>query len=261
MDLVPGCLSALNNISVYSSKAIIFIIGFDRANKCYRILEIERPTLSTPDSLTMKQDETSYTATQLDSKIKHLNASYSNLEKISENASSLFGFIKLLESYYIIIITKKRKVASIHGHFIYTITETQMVPITYKTRATADESKYKNILSSMDLTKGFYFSYTYDLSNTIQTNILEGRRKPLNLAVRDMFVWNCFALKPLTQPIEGLADGETHLWVVPVLHGFIKQQTFRLQPNNHVIKYTLIARRSRMFAGTRYLRRGVNSDG
>lgn len=37
------------------------------------------------------------------------------------------------------------------------------------------ETKYKNLFSSMDLTRDFYFSYTYDLTSTLQENM---RSKP-----------------------------------------------------------------------------------
>jgi hypothetical protein len=36
------------------------------------------------------------------------------------------------------------------------------------------ESRYRALFSSMDLTRDFYFSYTYDLSNTLQTNLGRG---------------------------------------------------------------------------------------
>ena len=36
------------------------------------------------------------------------------------------------------------------------------------------EARYKALFSSMDLTRDFYFSYTYDLTNTLQANVAAG---------------------------------------------------------------------------------------
>jgi hypothetical protein len=35
----------------------------------------------------------------------------------------------------------------------------------------ADEGRYKALLSTLDLTDTFYFSYTYDLTRTLQSNM------------------------------------------------------------------------------------------
>lgn len=41
------------------------------------------------------------------------------------------------------------------------------------------ESRYKSLFASMDLTRDFYFSYTYDLTSPLQHNLTG---KPLHLA-------------------------------------------------------------------------------
>lgn len=50
----------------------------------------------------------------------------------------------------------------------------------------------------------------------------------------------------------------TERWVVPLIHGFWQQRTLAVlgQP----LTITLVARRSRHFAGTRYQKRGVNHE-
>lgn len=42
---------------------------------------------------------------------------------------SLTGFVRFLEGYYIVLITKRRKVADIGGHSIYKIEDTSMIYI------------------------------------------------------------------------------------------------------------------------------------
>ena len=41
------------------------------------------------------------------------------------------------------------------------------------------ETKYRTLFASMDLTRDFYFSYTYDLTNTLQVNLCS-RAPPAN---------------------------------------------------------------------------------
>lgn len=50
----------------------------------------------------------------------------------------------------------------------------------------------------------------------------------------------------------------TERWVVPLMHGFWQQRALAVlgQP----LTITLVARRSRHFAGTRYQKRGVNHE-
>lgn len=41
----------------------------------------------------------------------------------------LLGFVRFMEGYYIILITKRRKMADIGGHSIYKIEDTNMIYI------------------------------------------------------------------------------------------------------------------------------------
>jgi len=124
-----------------------------------------------------------------------------------------------------------------------------------------EETKYKSILSNIDFSSGFYFSYTYDLTNSLQEQTKQTLEnigsKSACLQLQDMYIWNYFALEPLLR----LQDQGSH-WVVPIIYGYLCQKLLQLYDHrNHKIVYTLIGRRSRHFAGTRYLRRGVNYDG
>ena len=88
------------------------------------------------------------------------------------------GFIKFLEGYYMIVITRRSQVARIGYHRIYKIDETAMLSITNEDikKVHPDESKsvasisslidsvsfsafnrYLRTLQNLDLTNGFYF--------------------------------------------------------------------------------------------------------
>ena len=59
----------------------------------------------------------------------------------------LSGFVKFLEPYYMLLITKRRKIGEICGHAIYAITKSEMIPISNPTVRTSmsyskNESRY-----------------------------------------------------------------------------------------------------------------------
>lgn len=161
------------------------------------------------------------------------------------------------------------------------------------------EARYRALFSSMDLTRDFYFSYTYDLTNTLQTNVLSSRtagkvsgnsatfenspseglvpdgapagsrsspaaaplpppspstagdcERPLP---RDRFVWNHHLAFGLYRCVS------TPKWIPPIVHGFFLQLSASLF--GRLLTITLIARRSRLYAGARLLKRGLCENG
>jgi phosphatidylinositol 3,5-bisphosphate 5-phosphatase len=66
------------------------------------------------------------------------------------------------------------------------------------------------------------------------------------------YLWNAFLTASLTAHC-------SEDWCVPLAHGFFRQTHFSLF--GRALLLTLVARRSRFFAGTRYLKRGANADG
>jgi len=166
----------------------------------------------------------------------------------------IIGFVKFLEGYYMIIITKRSAVALLGGHYIYHIDDTLLISIPgqgVKFDKKQNEAKYLQIFSQVDLTKNCYFSYTYDITCSLQHNL---SRKPgrQNFLQNEMFIWNHYLLK------NGFKSFKSS-WVLPIIHGFVDQSKISIY--GHIVNVTLIARRSRHFAGARFLKRGVNDEG
>lgn len=67
------------------------------------------------------------------------------------------------------------------------------------------------------------------------------------------FLWNYSLIK------EFFSIVKDKRWVMPVIHGYINCSNFNI--NSSYVNVILIARRSRHFAGTRYLKRGLNEEG
>jgi phosphatidylinositol 3,5-bisphosphate 5-phosphatase len=118
------------------------------------------------------------------------------------------------------------------------------------------ELRYQGLYQVVDLTKNFYFSYSYDLSRSLQQNFLTASARPFPPPpCADMFAWNHF----LTQDFEQCLTPATRwYWVMPVTHGAYVQR--KINDYGRSLNLILIARRSRHFAGTRYLKRGVSEQ-
>jgi phosphatidylinositol 3,5-bisphosphate 5-phosphatase len=170
----------------------------------------------------------------------------------------IFGFVRFVECYYLILITKKSPVALIGGHYINHIDDTVMIPIHFNSKTYApspQEQRYFQIFNQVDRTKNFYFSYTYDLTRSLQSNMTQGWEK---ITPKTMFLWNEF----LTSDV----FDDYSMWYIPIIHGFVDQAStidFKSEISvfGHNILITLIARRSKYFAGARFLKRGVSDKG
>lgn len=119
------------------------------------------------------------------------------------------------------------------------------------------ELRYQGLYQVVDLTKNFYFSYTYDLTCSLQDNFLATTSKPFPPSpFKDMYAWNFF----LTREFEKVLTSMTNCyWIMPVIHGAFVQR--KVNDYGRCLNLLLIARRSRHFAGTRYLKRGVSEQG
>ena len=100
----------------------------------------------------------------------HANSHY--FRKRIKDAFGIIGFVKFLKGYYLILITECKKIAKVGRHDIFTVKDTEMVRLyNYHVRdknLREDEKKYKNIFKNFNLTKWFYFSYTYNLTIKFQ---------------------------------------------------------------------------------------------
>ncbi|KAL6857122.1 hypothetical protein ACP4OV_018504 [Aristida adscensionis] len=251
----PSAAATLEKFRLYETRARFYVIGSSREKRWFRVLKIDR---SEPSELNVSEDPVWYSLQEVKSLLQRIdegNRSTGGLTFVTK-AYGIAGCIKFLESYYLILVTKRRQIGCICGHAIYCIDESQMITIPHSSVQTdvatsKNELRYKKLLASVDLTKDFFYSYTYPIMQSLQQNVTSGGMK--EMPYENLFVWNTF----LTEPIRSRCRNT--LWTVALVHGHFKQ--VKLSIFGREINVVLISRRSRHFAGTRYLKRGVNDHG
>lgn len=248
---------ALEKFRLYETRARFYLIGSDRNKRFFRVLKIDR---SEPSDLNISEDPVVYSPQEINNLLQRIgegNRATGGLTFVAK-VFGIAGCIKFLESYYLILITKRRQIACICGHAIYSIEESQLITIPHVSiqsdiAFSKTELRYKKLLSSVDLTKDFFYSYTYPIMRSLQNNVLSNEEGGIGMPYDNMFVWNAY----LTQAIRSRCNNT--IWTVALVHGHFRQ--IRLSVFGRDFSVSLISRRSRHFAGTRYLKRGVNDRG
>ncbi|PON85051.1 SAC domain containing protein [Trema orientale] len=246
---------SLEKFRLYETRARFYLIGSDRSKRLFRVLKIDR---SEPSDLNLSEDPVVYSSQEIKNLLQRIaegNRATGGITSIIK-VYGIAGCIKFLESYYLILVTKRRQIGCICGHAIYSIDDSQLIPIPHVSIQTdvahsKTELRYKKLLSSVDLTKDFFYSYTYPIMQSLQKNVLSSGEE--GLPYDNMFVWNAY----LTQPIRSRCNNS--IWTIALVHGHFEQ--IRLSVFGRDFSVSLVARRSRHFAGTRYLKRGVNDRG
>ncbi|XP_008647710.1 phosphatidylinositol-3-phosphatase SAC1-like isoform X2 [Zea mays] len=251
----PSLAATLEKFRLYETRARFYVIGSSREKRWFRVLKIDR---SEPSELNVSEDPVWYSLQEVKSLLQRIdegNRSTGGLAFVTK-AYGIAGCIKFLESYYLILVTKRRQIGCICGHAIYCIDESQMITIPHSSVQTdvatsKNELRYKKLLASVDLTKDFFYSYTYPIMQSLQQSVTSAGMK--EMPYENLFVWNTF----LTEPVRSRCHNT--LWTVALVHGHFKQ--VKLSIFGREINVVLSSRRSRHFAGTRYLKRGVNDHG
>ncbi|KAA8541594.1 hypothetical protein F0562_022746 [Nyssa sinensis] len=245
----------LQKFRLYETRSNFYMIGWDKNRTFWRVLKIDRLELS---ELNILEDSTTYSEIECFDLLKRIhegNKPTGGLKFVS-TCYGIVGFIKFLGPYYMLLITKRRKIGTICGHAVYAITKSEMIPIPNSSvrsnmAYSKNENRYKKLLCTVDLTKDFFFSYSYHVMRSLQKNLCN--RETGNFLYETMFVWNEFLTRGIRNHLKNT------LWTVALVYGFFKQVKFSISGRD--FKLTLIARRSRHYAGTRYLKRGVNEKG
>ncbi|RWW15944.1 hypothetical protein GW17_00020190 [Ensete ventricosum] len=296
------------------------MVGSNKSRTLWKVLKIDRLE---PSELSVREDPTTYSESECYELLKRVhegNISTGGLKFVTK-CYGIAGFVKFLGPYYMLLVTRRRKIGTICGHTIYTVSKSEMVPLPTSAVQSSfayskDENRYKRLLRNVDLTKDFFFSYSYNIMRSLQMNLCNNETG--SVLYETMFVWNEF----LTRGVRNHLKNTT--WTVALVYGFFKQIVvsfgvvfvsvtfqdkticicpfstnfyvwhidnislllldlfvlcvsgllFKTHSCNSLLCFqvklstcgkdfwlTLIARRSRHCAGTRFLKRGVNEKG
>ncbi|KAI8942767.1 hypothetical protein NX059_000811 [Plenodomus lindquistii] len=259
-------IKRMHKFSLYETSTRFYLVGADIMEKQYRVLKIDRT--APPGHLNIFEDDIVYSRKEMHQLLNTIDDGNKSTGGMRLRCSTwgLLGFIRFTEAYYMLLISKRAQVAMLGGHYIYQVDGTEMIPLTtgstsrFQKDRNPEEARFLAIFNNMDLRRSFYFSYSYNVTRSLQQNIIQ-ERKALNNGLpyaardfQDMFVWNDFLLEPARDAVKNVYD-----WCHPVIHGYVDQSA--LDVFGRRIYLTIIARRSRFFAGARFLKRGTNDSG
>ncbi|CAO3645563.1 unnamed protein product [Cunninghamella blakesleeana] len=151
-----------------------------------------------------------------------------------------------------IVITNKEEVGTICNNKIYRATSFQILPIStswehYSENLLQEEQSFIYLLESQLQLNSFYYSYTYNLTNSLQRQTHE---------VDNRFFWNHYLSQKML-----IVDDHKKMspFILPVIQGFVNIKPLII--NQKSITFALISRRSQERAGTRYFSRGIDEKG
>ncbi|KAI9257265.1 SacI homology domain-containing protein [Phascolomyces articulosus] len=176
----------------------------------------------------------------------------------------IMGFIQLHAGEYMIVITGYERVGSLKGSDILRATTFQILPLPHNLSRLSEtqieeEQTYVHLLQDHLRQNTFYYSYTYDLTRSIQRQSnAENISEPMWKMADPRFFWNRYLVDKMIMITE---SGEQDLsdFILPVIQGFVDISSTII--NNHPVVFGLISRRSRERAGTRYFSRGLDDNG
>lgn len=180
-----------------------------------------------------------------------LNDAFS-INQLPSNATScliygVLGIKYIMGCHHLLIITEATQIGLVMGKPIFRLSRANILPFDHSIEERHDANHrmievYRSMMNDVIKTPHFYFSYEYDLTNSLQRNF---EKKEHEFDQR--FLWN------------GDMIGEFERFArykLPLIHGFVSINQLESDSN-----WTLISRRSTKRAGTRFNRRGIDDDG
>ncbi|CAL5873255.1 uncharacterized protein PFLUO_LOCUS7524 [Penicillium psychrofluorescens] len=260
-------ISRMHKFTLYETATRFYMVGINMAETRFRILKIDRTSDS--GELSITEDDMVYTKKEMVQLLDAIDDGNKSSGGLVQRCSAwaLLGFIRFTGAYYMLLVTKRSQVAMLGGHNVYQVDGTELISLTAadsswtKTEKHSEEARYITILNYLDLSRSFYFSYSYNITRTLQQNICRERKghqdglpKRLPPDYSTMFIWNHHLLGPAAASLKNPYE-----WCLPIIHGYVDQS--KMSVFGRTVYIAIIARRSRFFAGARFLKRGANDLG
>lgn len=181
------------------------------------------------------------------------------------SVAGILGMIRLRLDKYVIVITKAQPMGRLKGHMVYKVISTDFLPMRERQIRDPDEDQFLSLLKTFVMTGPMYFSYSLDLTNSFQRQATMDNSQPLWMRADDRFFWNKFVQTDLmdfrtrgSRSQHG-AQPAADPFILPIMWGTleIRPTTLKGQP----LTISLLTRKSRYRAGTRYFTRGLDAEG
>ncbi|GAA5941368.1 uncharacterized protein JCM15063_006076 [Sporobolomyces koalae] len=177
----------------------------------------------------------------------------------------VFGIISLLDSDYLIVITKRTKVTKILSTTVYSATDFAVYPI-QRTHSgellhQPQETYLLGLIKTHLYSAPFYFTYNsgWNVTTRLQEQTPDSRQKPLWETADDRFFWNKHLHQRLIDATTTGTEQDYSKFILPVMFGFLEFKTTTI--NGRPFQFGLVSRRNRYRAGTRYFSRGIDQNG
>ena len=261
--LVPAVESSVTSIRIFTTWDRMYLIG-SKVNAEHFVLTLDRNSRD-ENFVTCHTDKRVYNQEEIDHYVQQLQQTQPTIKQVG-TARGLLGFVRFTSGFYCHFVTKVNNifrggqpnpVGHIGGHPIHVVRESKLFSISNKPASTSAEARMKGSYEACDLGRGdCFFSHTYDLTHTLQANVL-ARKHASKVSSKattsnERFVWNARAMRALIMSV-----GVPSCWILPLIHGYFEQLRVHTTTGRR-LALTLIARRSRHYAGTRYNRRGCD---
>ncbi|KAG9394540.1 Phosphoinositide polyphosphatase [Carpediemonas membranifera] len=260
LQIINSMSAPLINYVVYEVHTEYLIVATDSQTGMFRKIEISRVNNGRKRSnLLFTADPKQYSCAELDAYLSSVGISRSELTGLP--IYGIIGAYRALFGYYLLVATEAQEIARLDGHPVYELLDYEMLPLFKLPRlallARRNEDRYVDLFDS-EAFKDCFFSPGYELAATVQRHVASMPRKKwtsTRYSTQDLishrYVHNSFLLRPFTAcPRE---------FLTPVVCGSVEQALWSL--GGREVSFTLVMRRSRHYAGTRYLKRGITDSG
>ncbi|OAD55220.1 Polyphosphoinositide phosphatase [Eufriesea mexicana] len=307
-------ISSIQKIALYETKSRFYLMGSNNTLTRFRVLKIDRME---PKELVVVDDKREYTQDEIKDLVNMIDIG--NRTRAGQR-NNIGGVARIVSAFGIVGNIHKESTSdngvseeSEHQDYQKPLHKPTQTKFTWKTMwqrdtfprhvpafGLLDEQRYVKMFQSIDLSSNFYFSYSYDLTHTLQNNMTPPKHIKL-----DIFNTNDKDSSQTQNDDTEDAEAFFNMWTFKknyqnnsniekyVDYGVRSNPHRRFVWNSHLLRpveknlhrdwilyithgfigqsnvsifgrsmyVTIIARRSNKYAGTRFLKRGANFDG
>ena len=178
----------------------------------------------------------------------------------------VIGMIQLLSGPYLIVITQRKAVGKLCGNDLWFVSGIQSfacasdlrIKQTLNAKQIDDEETYVELLDLFFSTTGVYFSTTYDMTRSFQSQVTSLGSLDLS-SIDTKYFLNHHLADPLLRAHQQNPKSLASHFLAVCIEGFVEIQPTAV--NHHAISFGLISRRAIGRIGTRHFSRGIDDDG